>query len=147
MSFDQVFAALDNMRTLVYQGAVAGLDQGASGLEAAAEANARAKINGVTGATHAGIVAYVAGEGVDSSGVIASAIAEVEDRNPAHVLVQDVGTVGDGELAVVLTVYTDYGHILENGVAGDKAFLGPTMDEQAEQLTAAAAAGIAQVLK
>lgn len=143
--FAAVFAALDQMRDRVIQGAAAGLDQGAAAMQEDAQSTDSYK--GVTGATRAGTVAYVAGAGVDSSGVIAAAAEAVRDHNPERVLLQQVGSVGDDELAVVLTVPSDYIDIIEGNVGGAEAFLGPTLEAHAERLTAAAAQGIAGVLR
>ncbi len=143
--FDQIFAALDQMRDRVIQGAAAGLDQGAAAMQD--DAQATDAYAGVTGATRAGTVAYVAGAGVDSSSVLAAAAAAVQDHNPEHVLLQQVDSVGDDELAVVLTVPSDYIDIIEGNVGGAEAFLGPTLEAHAERLTAAVAQGIAGVLR
>ena len=146
-TFDTIFQSLGRMGQLAIQGAAAGLDDGAAALERTAQARARAVIRGQTGATFAGIVAYVTGEGISASGRLSEAVEAVRDHNPAHVELSQVGSLGAHELAVVLTVPTDYQRLLETGVAGDKGFLGPSLDAEADNLTRAAAAGIARVLR
>lgn len=144
--FSQVYAALDRLPELVAQGAAAGLDSVAPTVQAGLLSAARGKIRGQTNATFAGIVVYVAGAGVESSGIVSEAIASVRDRNPRHVSVESIQGGGDEEIAVVGTVFTDYQELLETGMAGDKGFLGE-MDGYASQLTEAAARGIAGMLR
>jgi hypothetical protein len=129
---------------LIIQGAVFGLTAGAAELQAADRATSA--YVGVTGATRAASVCFVAGEGVESSGIFAAAVAEVESHNPAHVEVNSV-PIGDDELAVILTTPTDYAIHLERNYAGARAHLGPTMDAHAPSLTQHAAEGIAGVLR
>ena len=144
--FSQVFTALDHLPELVAQGAAAGLDEVAPAVQASLLAAARAKIRGQTGATFAGVVVYVGGAGVESTGVFQQAVAAVRDRNPAHVQVESIEGGGPDELVVVGTVPTDYQEGLETGLAGDKGFLGE-MDGSSAQLLAGAARGIAGVLR
>lgn len=143
--FESIFAGLDKLVRQVEQAAVVGLDAGASALQA--EAQATDAYAGVTGATRAGTVAYVSGVGVDTASVFGQAVAEVRDRNPEHVLVETAEGGGPDELVVVLTVPSDYIQLLETGVAGEKAFIGPTMTKQAPALLNAAGRSIGEVFR
>ncbi len=143
--FDQVIAALRHLGDLVMQGAAEGLSEGAEAMEADAQDTDSYK--GVTGATRAGTVAYVVGGGIDQGDKLGQALADVEAKNPGRGLIQQAGTVGDDEVAVVLTVPSDYIDIIEGNVGAAQAFLGPTLEAHAERLAAAAARGIAEKLR
>jgi hypothetical protein len=143
--FDQIIRGLERMRDLAWQGAVEGLTKGAEAMEGDAQATDSYK--GVTGATRAGTVAYVVGGGADQGDRLGQALEAVEDKNPGRGQLQQVGTVGDDEIAVVLTVPSDYVDIIEENVGAAQAFLGPTLEAHAERLAAAAARGIAEKLR
>src|SRR6185295_5764458 len=117
----EVFAWLDGLKANVQQGAAAGLDAAAPGVEAVLLAAARATIKGQTGATFAGIVVYTTGAGIDSSGVFQAAVDAVRDRNPAHVFVVEISVGGPDDVVVVATVPTDYQERLETQL--DTGFL------------------------
>jgi len=136
---------LQRMRELVMQGGAEGLTEGAQAMQA--DAQVTALYQGVTGATRAGTVAYVAGAGAPGSGALDAAAAAVRELNPDHVLVQVVEAIGPDETAVVLTVPTDYIADLVTKNAGAQDFLGPTLTAHAMRLTAAAAKGIAGKLR
>ena len=138
-------SGLAGLRERVYQGAAAGLDDAAQAMQATAQATTA--YHGVTGATRAGTVAFVVGAGVESGGVFNEAVAAVRDANPDHVDTSGGGTIGDNELAIVLTVPTDYQVKLEIENAGARAFLGDALNAHAPEATAAAARGIAGVLR
>lgn len=140
---DEVFAWLDGLKAKAQQGAATGLDTAAPGVESVLRAAAQAKIKGQTGATFAGIVAYVAGAGIDSSGVFQEAVEAVRDRNPAHVFTEEINVGGPDDIVLVATVPTDYQVILEQVV--DKGFL-EALDGEASTLQDAAARGIAEQL-
>jgi hypothetical protein len=145
--FSQPFAFLDRLPALAQQGAVAGLDGAAGGVQDALLDVARSKIAGQTKATFAGLVVYVTGAGVDGSALFSAAVEAVRDRNPAHVSVEAISLEGGpNDIHVVATVPTDYQILLENGVAGDKGFLGE-LDGQAATLQDAAARGIEEMLR
>jgi hypothetical protein len=131
------------MRELVIQGAAEGLGTGAQAMQQ--DAQTTALYQGVTGATRAGTVAYVAG--VEGSDGFEEAVANVRELNPDHVLAQTVEALGPDELAVVLTVPTDYIADLITKNAGAQDFLGPTLTAHATRLTAAAARGIVGKLR
>lgn len=140
---DEVFAWLDGLKARAQQGAAAGLDAAAPAVQSVLLSAARAKIKGQTGATFAGIVAYVTGAGIESSGVFQEAIEAVRDRNPAHVYIEDISVGGPDDVVLVATVPTDYQITLEQVI--DKGFLG-ALDGEASTLQDAAARGIAEQL-
>lgn len=140
---DEVFGWLDGLKAKAQQGAAAGLDNAAPGVEGVLLAAARAKIQGQTGATFAGIVVYVTGAGIDSSSVFQAAVEAVQDRNPAHVFVTGINEGGPDDIVVVATVPTDYQELLETRIG--KGFL-DALDGEAGTLQDAAARGIADLL-
>lgn len=144
--FSQPLAFLDRLPELAAQGAAAGLDGAALGVQAELLSTARSKIKGYTGATFAGLVVYVTGAGVDSSSVFQAAVEAVRDHNPAHVSVESISLEGGpNDVHIVATVPTDYQALLERGVAGDKGFL-TELDGHATALQDAAARGIEEML-
>jgi hypothetical protein len=141
---DEVFAWLDNsLKSKAQQGAAAGLDAAAPGVESVLLSVAHAKIKGQTGATFAGIVVCVAGAGIDSSGVFQEAVEAVRDRNPEHVYTEEIDTGGPDDIVLIATVPTDYQVTLERVI--DKGFL-DALDGEAATLQDAAARGIAEML-
>lgn len=140
---DEVFAWLDGLKARAQQGAAAGLDAAAPAVQSVLLSAARAKIKGQTGATFAGIVAYVTGAGIESSGVFQEAVEAVRDRNPAHVHTEDISVGGPDDVVLVATVPTDYQITLEQVI--DKGFLG-ALDGEASTLQDAAARGIDRML-
>lgn len=115
------------------QAAIAGLDAGAPIFEREALANARAQMRGQTGATFAGI--YAAVDSADSSGIVAQAVAAVEERNPAHAHTEDAERPPNGVVRLVGSVPTDY--IGELEARPDKRFLSTTLDSVGGDLHAA----------
>lgn len=122
-------------RAQLTQAIVAGLDDGAASYAAAAEAKARSTFPGQTTATFAGIYAVVEGAGVDSSSIVARAVAAVEERNPAHVSVESEPGPPTGVIRMIGSVPTDYIDKLEADAS--HAFLARTLDEQAPAIAAA----------
>lgn len=107
---------------------------------------------GVTGATRAGTVAYVAdadGAGKFDAAYQAAAEKLAEARSPrGHVYRAPVpGPDAPTDTAILLTVPTDYIDQLEVNNAGEKAFLGPTLAQDALAITAAIAAATREVLR
>jgi hypothetical protein len=116
---------------------VAGLGGVAQDAEASMEATTAH--GDVTGATRAGYRAYVVTPDDSGLAVIGGALAAVESRNPGH------GALGGGTLAgqygVVYTCPTDYQEKLETENAGQRAVLGPTLLQYADEATRRAAEG------
>jgi hypothetical protein len=140
-TLDKGFAAL---RTLVFDGAYEGLDQGAGALTADAEQGGG--FQNVTEAERGGTVAYAQSATRGPGPELNQAVATVNARNPGFGQLETVGTVGDHEVVVVLTAPTTYAQHLETRFGGRDAALGPAMQAGAAALTAAAAAGIAEKL-
>lgn len=142
--FDAILARLAEMERLAEQGAADGLRLGASGVQDALQATTA--YNNDTGATRAGSVVYVVGEGVNDLDRVEAAAQAAEALNPGHSQAAPAGTVEDGHIAVVATSATDYADHLETEQAGARAFLGPIMLVHAQNLTQAAADGIKRAL-
>lgn len=144
--FSQPLAFLDRLSALVKAGAAAGLRSATPGVHAALLAVAHSKIAGQTGATFAGLVVYVAGEGVADDGAFDAAVAAVAGLNPRHVAVESIDPGGGPhDIHVIATVPTDYQNLLETLLAAEKGFL-TELDGHAGALGDAAARGIAEVL-
>ena len=115
-----------------------GLDGGGQEFERAAEANARSRMRGVTGATFAGIATAV--DGGDQSRVT-QAVSQVGALNPNHVATDSSPAAPDQVVRLIGTVPTDYIDQLE--ARANKRFLGPTLDQEGTTIQRAieAAAG------
>lgn len=118
----------------IIQAAITGLDNAAPSFTAAAEVKARANFPGQTTATFAGIYAAVDGAGVDSSGIVAAAIAAVEELNPEHSYTEDLPSPPDGVIRLIGSVPTDYIDKLE--ADPKRAFLVRTLDEEGSLIKA-----------
>lgn len=96
----------------------------------------------VTGATRAGYIAFVVGEGETGASALAGAVAAADALNPGMTATAPV-TVGT-RLGVIVTDVMSYGPERETEHAGQKATLGPLMPRIAAGLTQSAAAGAKQ---
>lgn len=139
MSLDlaDIERGLREMEAFYRQRAARGLRAGAADMQATMRATT--VYNDDTGATRAGTVAYVVGDGDSGASVLAEAVDAVEDKNPGSSATAPV-TI-DGDLGVVATIPTDYQEELEFANQGDRAVLGPALDLFADTLTARAARG------
>lgn len=117
----------EGYKAKMIQAAVAGLDNAAPLFTRAAETKARANFHGQTTATFAGINAAVDGAGVDSSGIVAAAVAAVEELNPEHVYTEQTPPPPNGVVRLIGSVPTDYIDDLEADPV--RAFLARTLDE------------------
>jgi len=144
--FAPILAALDSILIpAIEQALAAGLVAGAGQLQGIAQASGTYEDD--TGATRSGTVAYAATPEIDGSAAFGAALAAVEQHNPGTG--QSVGTgesVDENTYAVVLTVPSDYIDKLEIEHAGARAFLGPAMQQNAPQITAAVAAAVGGAL-
>jgi hypothetical protein len=101
----------------------------------------------ITGATRASYRAFVIGGAHDGSteagsgyAAAQSAIASAITTHGGQALSQDSGIhLGPDERGVLLTSYTDYQDRLEIDNAGQKAVLGPTLQQHAQAFTQAVA--------
>jgi uncharacterized protein YciW len=146
-AIERHLAELDQRRRQAIRRAAA---DGAAQLQQ--DAQATTAYTGVTGATRAGTVAYVAdaaGAGKFDAAYQAAAEKLAEARSPrGHVYRTPVpGPATPQDTAIILTVPTDYIDRLEFGTAGEKAFLGPTLAQDALAITAAIAAATREVLR
>lgn len=98
----------------------------------------------VTGATRAGYAAYVVSDAVvdqaSAAAAIQRSVSDVQALNPYHVATVEGSLEVEG-FGVVMTCPTDYQEKLETENAGAKAVLGPTLQANADVLTARAARG------
>jgi hypothetical protein len=130
------------LRNVAFDGARDGLAAGCDPIE---QAMRKDSAHGdVTGATHAGYVAFVVGRGETGADAMHESEAEVERLNPGHSATSAVQI--ETELGAIFTVATDYQPELETNNAGEKAVLGPTLQRSYRDLTAAAAAGSRKAL-
>ena len=148
--FSQLERELDELARRIAAAARRGLEAEAQAMERDAQ-NTSAYL-GMSGATRASTVAYVVDERDNGSAKIAEAygIAAAyldgftEHAGRAHL--EPAGNIGPGEIAVVLTVPTDYIDKLETQRAGEKAFIGPTMNKFRSRLARRAARSIREEL-
>ena len=144
--FDPILAALDSILVPAIEEALAaGLQSGAEQLQSLAQATSA--YNDDTSATRSGTVAYAATPQDDGSAAFDAALAAVEAHNPGHGQSVGIGeSVDENSYAVVLTSATDYINHLESDHAGARAFIAPTMQQNAPQITAAVAAALGSAL-
>jgi hypothetical protein len=137
--FEDIYSRLDAIIPAVLHKAVEGANRGADVLQS--DAQATSAYNGMSGATRASTVAYVASTEDDGSSKVNTALRAAEallDGFTGHsgaTLLEDSGeTVEADHVKVVLTVPTDYIKWLEIGHGGRNAFLGDTMDNGAPKV-------------
>lgn len=129
---------MDQVATLAERGILAGLRRGMDDLEAVAKRTTAYR--GMSGATRASTVGYVAGtpDGRERFAAAYAAAAELltdfqgHDGRPFRV---SESAIDDTTIVGVLTVPTDYIDHLEFDAAGAKAFLGPTLAAGAANVT------------
>ena len=134
--FDDIFSRLDALILDVKRKAVEGAERGARVLEDDAQAtNAYA---GMSGATRASTVAYVATTEDDGSNRLNQAYIAAEQlldgfkgHNGAQLLEDSGESVNADQVKIMLTVPTDYIRAMETDNGGQKAFIGDTMDSGA----------------
>ncbi len=148
--FDQVFRRLDALIPTARRGAIAGLVGAAPSVQASAQATTAYR--GMSGATRDSTVAFVVADErpnpPEPDAAFANAARDLSGfvGHAGNPLSEPAGDVPADAIRVVLTSMTDYVEALEADHAGQKAFLGPTMQAQAPRLTRAAARGIAAEL-
>lgn len=130
--FDTIFKFLDGLHDNVKRKAVEGATRGADVLED--EAKQTTAYLGMSGATRASTVAYVATTEDDGQDKVSSAYTRAQQaldgftEHRGKALLEDSGlTPNDDQVMIVLTVPTDYIEGLETWHAGQKAFLGDTL--------------------
>ena len=137
--FDDIFSRLDALIPEVKRKAVEGARRGASLLQGdAQETNAYA---GMSGATRASTVAYVATTEDDGSSKIGAALAAAEsflDGFTGHrgvAVLEDSGlSLDTDQVRIILTAPTDYIEGLHVWHGGQKAFLGDALESNAPQV-------------
>ena len=147
--FETIFQWLDTLESRVKAAAFSGLEDGAFDMES--EARQTVAYRGMSGATRASTIAYVATAENPNQGPIEIAYdiaAELLDGFTGHMgaaNLEDSGiTPSADEIVVILTVPTDYIDKLEFDNGGEKAFLKDTLDANAQHLTNSAAQAIQQ---
>ncbi len=137
--FDDIFDRLDALIPEIKRKAAEGANRGAGLLQGdAQETNAYA---GMSGATRASTVAYVATTEDDGSSKVSAALSAAQsllDGFTAHrgvALLEDSGeSLSADQVRIVLTVPTDYVRGLHVWNGGQKAFLGDALDSNAPQV-------------
>jgi hypothetical protein len=148
--FAQLERELDELTRRITAAARRGLEAEAQAMERDAK-NTSAYL-GMSGATRASTIAFVVDEGDDGSARLAAAYATAAEHlagfvgHAGNAHLEPSGAVGPGEIAVVLTVPTDYIDNLEIEHGGEKAFIGPTMDKFRSRLARRAARSIREEL-
>jgi hypothetical protein len=147
--FDTIFNWLDTLEPKIKAAAFGGLEDAAFDMES--DARQTVAYRGMSGATRASTIAYVATTENPNQGPIEIAYeiaASLLDGFTGHMgaeLLEDSGvSPGSDELVVILTVPTDYIDKLEFDNGGEKAFLGDTLHAYADNLTVGAANAIKQ---
>lgn len=147
---DALLAGLDTLEQRVMAGLLKGAQAGATDLQTTAQQTSA--YIGQSGATRDGTVAYVATALDDGSDAFEGAYQAAAQHlagftgHGGNVERQSVGTAGPDEIVIILTVPTDYIKDLETDNGGQKAFIGPTMDGGAVQVTQQIAAAVAREL-
>jgi hypothetical protein len=148
--FGQIERRLDELERRARAAALRGLRQAAQVMQR--DAQETSAYAGMSGATRAATVAVVISAEDDGAGELQAAYNRAAEHlggfvgHAGHPLLTPAGSVSGDEITVVLTVPTDYIDDLETERAGEKAFLGPTMDAHRQRLAAAAAAAIRKEL-
>ncbi len=140
-----LLTGLDRLLQAIDQATDDGLADGADLMQADLQAT---RAHGdQSGATRASYRAYPIGPGHDGSAESTSGYAAAADDlsgftgHGGQALRQDSGVVlGADQKGIILTSFTDYQDKLETENAGDKATLGPTLQQDAEQATVMVAA-------
>lgn len=134
--FEDIFARLDALIPLIKHKAVEGATRGAAVLQD--DAQATSAYYGMSGATRASTVAYVATSEDDGSSKAQAALSRATGllsgftgHNGAQLLEDSGASVTIDQIKIVLTVPTDYIVKLETETGGQKAFLGDTLDSAA----------------
>lgn len=134
-----LLAALDALPAHMAAQAEKGLEKQSAIAEA--EMQATNAHGDVTGATRASYRAFVIGGTHTGSAEAASGYSAAQAANPAGALSQSSGvSLGPEGRGVILTSFTDYQDKLETENAGQKAVLGPTLQQNAQAFTQAVAA-------
>lgn len=142
-----LFAGLTGLLQHIDQGADVGLSAGAAVMQD--DMQATTAHGDQSGATRASYTAYVIGPDQDgsaeaSAGYSAAAAALTGfTGHEGKPLREDSGiTLGEGERGIILTAFTDYQDKLEIDNAGEKATIGPTLQADAEGVTALVAGAL-----
>lgn len=147
-----LYTGLQRLLAQIDQATDVGLARGADHLEQVARATSA--YEGMSGATRASTTAYAIGPGKDGSAEatqgFAAAAAQLTgfSGHQGQAVSQDSGVVlGPDEKGIILTVFTDYIDALESELAGDKAFLGPTLVAEDTTVTALVAEASREALR
>lgn len=133
----------DQLRQLERQiraGAAAGMARAAAEVEGVALATESYEDD--TGATRAGTLAFVAGDGDSGRGRVREAAAEVEYLNPGSAVVEAITGPARGDLALILTAITSYSAFLELR----DPFIGDTLQAEAPRVVEAIRDGVREAL-
>ena len=141
MSVKPLQDGLKRLKQRALDGAASGLETGAGRAESAMKGTTAHGDD--TGATRAGYSARVVGNGRTGASEHAAALAAAEALNPGKTATASVSIDGIG---VILDSPTTYQVHLERERAGQHAVLGPTLQGNALQFTAAAAEGSRKAL-
>jgi hypothetical protein len=141
-----LIAGLDKMLERIFGGVEDGLQFGAAVAEADMQTtNAHGDMSGATRASYR---AFIIGGKFTGSAESASGYADAVSAltgftgHEGKPLSEDSGVVlGADERGVLLTSYTDYQKALETERGGQKAVLGPVLQQNAQQMTEFAADG------
>lgn len=148
--FGQILQRLDALEKRARAAALRGLRGAAAAMQRDAQETSAYK--GMSGATRASTVAVVISAEDDGAGELQAAYQRAAEHLGGFVghagqpHLEPAGSVSGDEIAVILTVPTDYIDKLETERAGEKAFLGPTFDAHRQRLAAAAAEAIREEL-
>lgn len=124
----ELLAGLDRLMIAIPTRAEAGLQESADIMQDAMQDTSAH--GDVTGATRASYRAFVIGGAHTGASESASGLAAALANNPAHALSQDSGVaLGADQRGILLTSYTDYQEKLETENAGEKAVIGPTLQQ------------------
>jgi len=147
-----LYTGLERLLARIDQVTDTGLARGADHLEQVARATSA--YEGMSGATRASTTAYAIGPNSDGSAEATQGFAAAVDQltgftgHQGQAVSQDSGVVlGPDEKGIILTVFTDYIDLLERELAGDKAFLGPTLASEDTTVTAIVAEASREALR
>ncbi len=149
--FDDILQRLDDIERDIRDELRIGMERGASIIESDGKATTAYK--GMSGATRAGTVAYVAdsqdnglshfGEALDAASALLSGFRG-HFGQPHE---ESIGSVGSDEIVIIYTVPTDYIDKIETGNGGEKAFLEDTFNVAAPQVIEEVAQAVAVLLR
>jgi hypothetical protein len=139
--FDAIMQAIDTWIAAHERHATAGLVIGMLQVEATAKATDA--YHDVTGATRAGTVGYVAGVNEER---FTEALQAVVEHNPLGLASETTPPIPDGVLVGIVIVPTSYQIGLEIDLAGKRAFLNDSLQQEAPAVFQAVVAALTRVV-